>query len=74
LPEFCPLTREEVDEVDWIVGHKKIRKKGILYRVRWKGYGPGEDTYEPESNLWNAFSRLRDYKANASLVANSLGS
>jgi hypothetical protein len=67
LPEFHPLAREEVYEVDRIVGHKKIRKKGILYRVRWKGYGSGEDTYEPESNLQNAFSQLRDYKANASL-------
>jgi hypothetical protein len=71
LPELCPLASEEVYKVDWIMGHKKIGKKGILYQVRWKEYGPEEDTYEPEANLWNAFSRLRDYRANASLVADS---
>jgi hypothetical protein len=30
LPEFRPLAREEVYEVDWIVGHKKkSEKKGF---------------------------------------------
>ena len=58
LPELRPIAREEVYEVEHIVGHKKLGKKGMLYRVRWKGYGPEEDTYEPEVNLQNAFSRL----------------
>ena len=71
LPELRPLAREEVYEVERIVGHKKLGKKGVLYRVRWKGYGPEEDTYEPEANLRNAFSRLREYKRSSSLVANS---
>ena len=71
LPKLCPIAREEVYEVERIVGHKKLGKKGMLYRVRWKGYGPGEDTYEPEANLRNAFSHLREYKRSSSLVANS---
>ena len=71
LPKLCPLAREEVYEVECIVGHKKLGKKGMLYQVRWKGYGPEEDTYEPEMNLRNAFSHLREYKQSSSLVANS---
>ena len=46
----------------------------MLYRVRWKGYGLEEDTYEPEANLQNAFSRLQEYKWSSSLVANSSAS
>ena len=31
--------------------------------MRWKGYGPEHDTFEPETGLRNAFSKLREYKA-----------
>jgi hypothetical protein len=62
LPEMRPTAQEEVYEVERIVGHKKTGKKGISYRVWWKGYGPEDDTYESEFNLRNAFLRLRDYK------------
>ena len=74
LPKLCPLTREEVYEVECIVGHKKLGKKEMLYQVRWKGYGPEEDTYEPEANLRNAFSCLQEYKWSSSLVGNSSAS
>lgn len=62
LPEMRPIAREEVYEVKRIIGHKNMGRRGILYRVRWKGFGPGEDTYKPEINLRNAFSKLREYK------------
>lgn len=62
LPELRPTVNEEVYEVEKIVGHRRAGRKGILYRVRWKGYGPEEDMYETEENLRGAFSRLREYK------------
>ena len=33
LPKLRPIAREEVYEVECIVGHKKLGKKGMLYRV-----------------------------------------
>ena len=36
--------------VDSIVGHKK-RGRSVFFRVRWLGYSPEEDTWEPYENL-----------------------
>jgi hypothetical protein len=33
LPEIRPTSQEEVYEVERIVGHKKVGKKGVLYKV-----------------------------------------
>lgn len=38
---------DEVYEVEAIVAHKKQNDGSYLYRVRWKGYSPEEDTWEP---------------------------
>ena len=36
-----------------IVGHK-MEGGEVMFRARWEGYPPEEDTWEPESNLSNA--------------------
>ena len=28
-----------------------MEKKGRVFRIRWKGFGPKNDTWEPEENL-----------------------
>lgn len=33
-----------------------------VYRVRWKGYGPQSDTWEPESNLRGVWKMVEKYK------------
>ena len=64
LAELRPEAKEEMYKVERIVRHRQAGRKGILYCVRWKGYGPEEDMYEMEENLRGAFSRLREYKKN----------
>jgi hypothetical protein len=39
--------------VEAIVGHKRSgrRKSGLKFKVRWLGYEPEEDTWEPNANV-----------------------
>lgn len=53
---------EEEFEVERIVGHQATRR-GLRYVVRWKGYGPEEDSAMFESDLGHAREMLEEYKA-----------
>lgn len=50
-------------EMEKIVDHK-IKKDGLHFRVRWKGYSTKDDTYEHESSL---MCTLCEYKKNMNL-------
>ena len=64
LEDLRILSGEVEYEVDKIVRHRYNRMLGRTeYLVRWKGFGPEHNTFEPEAHLRNAFSRLRSYKA-----------
>ena len=64
LPDLRMLAQEEEFEVERIVGHRYNPTHWQReYLVRWKGYSPEHDTFEPEAGLRNTFSRLREYKA-----------
>ena len=47
--------------VEAIVGHRR-RKRGMEWLVRWEGYGPQFDTWEPTSFLKNAPIVLNEYR------------
>jgi hypothetical protein len=48
-------------EVEEILDSRRVGK-GIQFLVRWKGYGPEEDTYEPLKNLSNAKDALEQFR------------
>jgi len=47
-------------QVEAIVDDKKEKGKSV-YRIRWKGYGPGEDTWLPANEL-SCKDLLKKYK------------
>ncbi|XP_064627542.1 M-phase phosphoprotein 8-like [Lineus longissimus] len=50
----------DVFEVEKIVGISKIDGQ-TMYKVRWVGYGPANDTYEPYDNLLSCVDMIADY-------------
>ena len=56
------IDEHEEYEVEAIVGHRQQRG-GIRYRIKWKGYPSGENSWEPEDNLLpHARDILQAYK------------
>ncbi|KAL1828041.1 hypothetical protein ACET3Z_006453 [Daucus carota] len=60
---------EEIFEVEKILsicyglpaGQKET---GLYFKIRWKGYGEDEDTWEPEDGLSGAQDKLKDFVTN----------
>ncbi|WOK92714.1 DNA (cytosine-5)-methyltransferase 1-like [Canna indica] len=38
-----------------------VGKPGLRFKVRWKGFDPSEDTWEPMNNLRNSEERVREF-------------
>ncbi|KAL9233613.1 hypothetical protein vseg_008585 [Gypsophila vaccaria] len=61
---------DEVFEVEQILGicygdPKENQKAGLHFKVRWKGYGPDEDTWEPVDGLGNCRESIGVFVKNA---------
>jgi hypothetical protein len=54
-PHAIAATDQDTFIVDSIVDHRgnPKNKNSLLFRVRWAGYEPSEDTWEPYKNLRN---------------------
>lgn len=48
--------------VEDILAHGIADDGTLLYKVRWTGYGPNDDTWEPESQFKNLYDVLAKYK------------
>ena len=64
---------DDVYEMSSIRGHRMVDTGGkqvLEYRVRWKGYGANDDTWEPEGHLeqYGAERMLKKYKMKTGLV------
>ena len=54
---------EEEWEVEKIMTHNQNEDGLMEYKVRWFGYPPQSDTWEPEENLENADKAIEKYWA-----------
>jgi hypothetical protein len=65
LPETCDyLAASEEYVVEAIIGHAiKPRKDGNqrMFWVCWEGYGPADNTWVSERDLWNAPAIKQEY-------------
>ena len=55
-----------VFEIEDIINKRVVFKGGkgtLQYKVRWRGFGPQADTWEPLENLSTALSLVSDYEA-----------
>ena len=69
----CAAATDDVHEISSIRRHRTAETGGKQvpgYRVRWKGYGANDDTWEPESNLeqYGAEKMLKEYKFKTGLM------
>ncbi|XP_071692935.1 DNA (cytosine-5)-methyltransferase CMT3 [Rutidosis leptorrhynchoides] len=57
---------EEVFEVDQILAicygdPKGIHQAGLYFKIRWKNYGPEEDTWEPSDSLGDCKEKIKQF-------------
>ena len=60
LPPIITPEGEEEYIVERILDSKKVGQQ-IEYYVKWKGYGPEENTWEPKAHLANAPEKLAEF-------------
>jgi hypothetical protein len=63
-PPVEVLEGEDEYEVEQVLDHRRVKLRGpnpYEYLVRWTGYSPENDTWEPHANLRNAPKVLKEY-------------
>ena len=60
-PPPVEVDGQEEFEVEEVVDSRKGRGGKIFYKVKWKGYGPHEMTWEPTENVTNAEKAVKEF-------------
>ena len=60
-PVTILMDGEQEHEVQTILDHRQENKRSKAYLVRWTGYGPEHDTWEPEAALQNCQKTVQAY-------------
>ncbi|KAJ9562988.1 hypothetical protein OSB04_008148, partial [Centaurea solstitialis] len=60
---------EEIFEVEQVLAicygdPKETKKPGLYLKIRWKGYGPEEDTWEPIEGLTDCNDKIKEFVVN----------
>ena len=62
-PDIFTLTVDgEEYEVESVLDERPDGAGGTEYRVRWDGYGPADDTWEPLENLGDAQDAIAEFE------------
>ena len=61
-----PIENENWSEEQWaverILGVRKTRRNGFEFRIKWRGYGDGNNSWEPFSNIEQEGDAMEDFK------------
>ena len=60
-PVTILMDGEQEHEVQTILDHRQENKRSKAYLVRWTGYGPEHDSWEPEAALQNCQKTVQAY-------------
>ncbi|GAB2272241.1 Alpha-1,3-mannosyltransferase cmt1 [Dionaea muscipula] len=66
MAEDSPDDHDEEFEVERLLAicygdPNEVNKRGLFFKVRWKGYGPSKDTWEPIEGLSNCRDSIQDF-------------
>ena len=70
IPEFSKNYPELDYEIEKILG-ERIFKKKLQFKIRWKGWSPEHDSWEPAENI-NAKKLIQDYQQSRGGVASGV--
>lgn len=83
-PPIQVLDGEPIYKVESILDHRVVsrrvkkntrgaKKRTLVteYKVRWQGYGPQDDTWEPRENLLTCSDLIKEYKLSKGLEITS---